>query len=120
MLVHETDWRDLVLTKDYEVEHWDIKSASSAPEIYQHGQYGKIYQDPEQKVGNKEIWWSKDTAKHSGASQGLSPSTYKLFVKTKTKFKWIADIDATGKVIEGKTKSDDGREIPIKQCWKVK
>jgi len=120
--VHETHWKDFILYNDYEIDHWNVKPASvkDAPEVYQSGKFGKIYKDPEQTVGNKEIWWSKDTAKHAGASQGLTPSTYKLFIKTKTEFEWIGDADATGKVIQGKTKSNIGDRIPLKQCWKVK
>jgi hypothetical protein len=120
--IHDHDWKDSVLLKDYEIDHWDVKplSVGAAPEVYAHGKFGKIYQDGVQKVGNKEIWYSKDTAKHSGASQGLSPSTYKLFVKTKIEFEWIADVDATGKVIEGKHKGKTGKDIKTKDCWKVK
>lgn len=120
--IHDHDWKDSVFYKDYEIDHWDVKplSVGAAPEVYAHGKFGKIYQDGVQKVGNKEIWYSKDTAKHSGASQGLSPSTYKLFVLKNKEFERIADVDATGKVIEGKTKSETGRNIPLKQCWKVK
>ena len=74
----ELHWSDNLLLKEYKIEQWDVKPASTklAPEIYQNKSFGKIYMDPVQKVGNKEIWWSKDTAKHSGASQGLEPSTY--------------------------------------------
>ena len=79
-----------------------------------------IFGIAEQTVGNKEIWWSKDIAKHGGASEGLTPSTYKLFIKGKTDFKWIGDADATGKIIEGKNKSEVGKNIKIKDCWKVK
>ena len=120
--VHEQDWKDLILYKDYKIDYWNVKEPSikDAPSVWQHGKFGKLYQDPEQKVGNKEIWWSKDTAKHGGGSEGLTPSTYKLFIKTKTEFEWIADVDATGTVIENKTKSDTGKEIKIKDCWKVK
>jgi hypothetical protein len=120
--VHETHWKDFILYKDYEIDHWNVKPASvkDAPEVYQSGEFGKIYKDPEQTVGNKEIWWSKDTAKHSGASQGLTPSTYKLFVELKGGFKWIGDVDATGKIIENKHKSTVGKDIKIKDCWKVK
>ena len=120
--VHETHWKDFILYNDYEIDHWNVKPASikDAPEVYQSGKFGKIYKDPEQTVGNKEIWWSKDTAKHGGASQGLTPSTYKLFVVKDSAFEWIGDADATGKVIQGKTKSNIGDRIPLKQCWKVK
>ena len=120
--IHENHWKDSILYKDYEIDHWNVKPASvkDAPEVYRHGKFGKIYKDFEQKVENKEIWWSKDTANHSGASEGLTPSTYKLFIKTKTEFEWIGDADATGKVIEGKNKSEIGDRIPLKQCWKVK
>ena len=64
----------MVSYKDYAIDHWNVKPASvkEAPEVYQSGQYGKIYLDPEQKVGNKDIWWSKDTAKHAGASQAMA------------------------------------------------
>ncbi len=119
---HEPRWEDLVSYKDYEIDHWNVKPANvkEAPEVWQHNKYGKIYMDPEQTVGNKDIWWSKDTAHHGGGSEGLTPSTYKLFVKREGQFQWIGDADATGKVIENKHKSNEGRSIPIKQCWKVK
>jgi hypothetical protein len=45
---------------------------------------------------------------------------YKLFVVRKGEFEWIGDADATGKVIEGKHKSETGKDIKIKDCWKVK
>ena len=106
----------------YQIDKWEVKptSVKNAPAVWEHNKYGKIYQDSSQKVDNKEIWWSKDTAKHGGASEGLTPSSYKLFVVNDKIFEWIADVDATGKVIIGKTKGARGREIPIKECWKVK
>ncbi|MFK7973736.1 MAG: hypothetical protein AB8B66_02585 [Rickettsiaceae bacterium] len=101
---------------------WDVKptSVKEAPEVYRCGKFGKIYKDGQQKLGNKEIWYSKDTAGHSGQSEGLLPSAYKLFVKTKNHFKWIADTDANGKIIQGKTKGDKGSKILIKDCGKIK
>ena len=119
---YETKLEDLIFYKDYQIDQWNVKPASvkDAPEVYQCGKFGKIYQDPEQTVGNKEIWWSKDTANHGGASQGLTPSTYKLFVIKDGIFQWIGDADATGKVIKGKHKGEIGEEIKIKDCWKVK
>jgi hypothetical protein len=119
---HITKVQDLILTKDYDIKHWNVKPASvkEAPEVWQHGKFGKIYKDPEQKADSKEIWWSKDTAKHGGGRDGLTPSTYKLYVENNKIFEWIADVDATGKVIEDKNRGDVGRNIPIKQCWKVK
>jgi hypothetical protein len=119
---YETKLEDLIFYKDYQIDHWNVKPASvkDAPEVYRCGKFGKIYQDPEQTVGNKEIWWSKDTANHGGASQGLTPSTYKLFVIKDGIFQWIGDADATGKVIKGKHKGEIGEEIKIKDCWKVK
>ena len=120
--IHETHWKDFILYNDYEIDYWNVKPASvkDAPEVYQSGKFGKIYKDPEQTVGNKEIWWSKDTAKHGGASQGLTPSTYKLFVLKDGVLKWIGDADATGKVIKDKHKGRVGKDIEIKDCWKVK
>jgi hypothetical protein len=114
--IHEPNWKDFILYNDYEIDHWNVKPASvkDAPEVYQSGKFGKIYKDPEQTVGNK------DTANHGGASQGLTPSSYKLFVELKGQFKWIADVDATGKVIKDKHKGEKGRNIEIKDCWKVK
>jgi hypothetical protein len=119
---YEAKLEDLILFKDYQIDHWNVKPASvkDAPEVYRCGKFGKIYQDPEQTVGNKEIWWSKDTANHGGASQELTPSTYKLFVIKDGIFQWIGDADATGKVIKGKHKGEIGEEIKIKDCWKVK
>ena len=111
-----------VLYKDYEIDHWNVKPASvkEAPEVYGNNKFGKIYQDPEQKVGNKEIWWSKDTAKHGGVSEGLTPSTYKLFVKIDNNFQWIGDADEDGKIIKNKHKGNTGKLIPIKELKKVK
>ena len=105
----------------YQLSKWEVKPAknSASPEVYL-GPKGKIYKDPTQKIGNKEIWYSKDNAGHSGQNQGLPPSAYKLFVFKDKAFKWIADVDATGKVIEGKTKGKSGKEIKVKECWKVK
>ena len=120
--IHETHWKDFILYNDYEIDHWNVKPArvKDAPEVYQSGKFGKIYKDPEQTVGNKEIWWSKDTAKHGGASQGLTPSTYKLFVIKDGVFQWIGDADANGNIIKGKHKGEIGEKINIKDCWKVK
>jgi len=44
----------------------------------------------------------------------------KLFIIKDGAFKWIADVDATGKVIENKHKGRTGKDINIKNCWKVK
>ena len=118
----EKHWSDNILKQDYKIDQWEVKPASvkEAPEVYKCGKFGKIYKDPKQKVGNKDIWWSKNTAGHSGQSQGLLPSAYKLFIKTAEHFKWIGDADATGKVIENKNKSEIGKEIKISKCNKVK
>ena len=109
----------LYLPEDFK---WDVKPASNkvAPEIYSHGKFGKIYKDPSQKIGNKEIWWSKDTAGHGGASTGQDPSAYKLFVMKEGDFKWVADVTKDGEIIWNKTKSEVGEKIRIKQCHKIK
>ena len=111
--------RPVNLPEDFK---WDVKPASNkvAPEIYSHGKFGKIYKDPEQKIGNKEIWWSKDTAGHGGASTGQDPSAYKLFIKTKEEFKWLADVTKDGEIIWNKTKGPIGDTIEIKKCHKIK
>jgi hypothetical protein len=56
------------------------------------------------------------TANHSGASEGLPPSFYKLFVKSAANFKWIVDADKDGKVIDTqkKHKGETGQEIDNK------
>ena len=118
---HSLKPEDLIFY-NHDLESWKVKPASvkESEKVYRHQKFGKIYKDSEQMVGNKPIWWSKDTAKHGGASQGLSPSTYKLFVELEKEFRWIDDIDASGKVIKGKHKGDVGMNIPLKECNKVK
>lgn len=66
------------------------------------------------------MWWSKDTAGYGGASEGLPPSAYKLFIKTTKIFQWIADVDENGNIIYGKKKGKIGKALDINDCWKIK
>jgi hypothetical protein len=94
---------------------WTVKEANVADKIVKHDYFGKIYKDPTQKVGNKDIWWSKDI----GGKNAHSGEHYKLFERTKEGMHWIADVDITGKVIL-KHKSNIGRFIPNKELIGVK
>ena len=94
---------------------WNVKEANVADKVVKHDYFGKFYKDPIQKVGNKDIWWSKDIAgKHAHSGEH-----YKLFERTKEGMHWIADVDITGKVIP-KHKSNIGRFIPNKELIGVK
>jgi hypothetical protein len=79
-----------------------VKEAKNADKVGR-SKFGKICKDPDQKIGNKEVWWSKDTANHGGAS-------YKLFEEKADHFSWIGDVDKTGKVVL-KHKSEIGVRI---------
>ena len=91
---------------------WNVKEANVADKIGQHPKFGKICRDPTQKVGNKEVWWSKDTAKHG-------ESSYKLFEEKSDHFSWIGDVDISRKVIL-KHKSDIGKYIFKKEINWIK
>jgi len=94
---------------------WTVKEANVADAIKGHSKFGKIYRDPTQKVGNKEIWWSKDI----GGKNAHSGEHYKLFEQTKNGMQWIADVDLTGKVIL-KHKGKTGYFIPNSELWGIK
>lgn len=90
---------------------WDVKMPGDATKIGRNPRFGNISRDPSKKIGNKEIWWTKDTAGHGG-------SKYKLYVEGKTKFNWIADVDANGKVMDN---NKGGKELKIEKShvsWK--
>lgn len=87
-------------------------SDSYVNEIYLSSK-GKIYKDPTQKIGNKEIWYSKDIDQHGG-------SGYKLFVEKKTHFAWIGDADEFGNIMQNKHKSEKGKKISKKDLMKKK
>ena len=91
---------------------WDVKEPKEATKVGEHGQFGKIYKDPTQMVGTKEVWWTKDRAGHGG-------SKYKLYKEEKREFKWMADLDETGKVLVNKHKGPRGRDIDKSRInWK--
>ena len=73
------------------------------------------YRDPKvvSENGNR-LWWSKDTAKHSGASQGKSPSTWKVFEQTKDGLKHYKDADKYGQFIKDKHKGPVGKLVEWK------
>ncbi len=91
---------------------WNVKDLMVADKIGQHPKFGKICRDPMQKVGNKEVWWSKDTSNHGG-------SNYKLFEETGKSFEWIGDVSSDEKVIL-KHKSDIGKSIMKKDINWIK
>ncbi len=99
---------------------WEVKDAKDADKISRHEKFGKFYRDPEQTIGNKRIWWSKDTAEHGGQwDPNLEGSRYKLFVEYKKELRHIACIDKNGNVIP-KHKSPVGEVIYKKDLIGIK
>lgn len=93
---------------------WVVKEADHADKVGRHKKYGNIYKDPDQKVGNKEVFWSKDI----GGKNAHSGEHYKLFEENGQTFDWIADVDMTGKVIN-KHKGEAGKYLHKKDIiWK--
>jgi hypothetical protein len=84
---------------------WEVKDPKDAAKVGR-GPYGKIYKDPTQKIGNKDIYWSKDRAGHGG-------SRFKLFKKQDGSLKHFADVDELGNVLN-KHKGPTGKNIRIK------
>jgi hypothetical protein len=91
---------------------WNVKKAEDADKISRHEKFGKFYRDPSQKLGNKEIWWTRDTAHHGG-------TRYKLYTIRGKMFEHFADLDENGLQIL-KHKSEIGRSIPVKEFIGVK
>ena len=76
---------------------WEIKDPKEADKVMRHDKHGKFYRDPKQKYGNKEIWWTTDTAKHQGKYQGeFRESHYKLYIKKGKYMVRIADLNKYG------------------------
>ena len=94
------------------LEKWEVKQPSDADKVMRHDRFGKFYRDPEQKLGNKDIWWTKDNAEHGG-------SKYKLFVRNGDKLDWVADVDEFGKVMS-KHKGGKGKVIELKDLIGIK
>ncbi|GAO97420.1 hypothetical protein Cva_00052 [Caedimonas varicaedens] len=92
---------------------WNVKEANVADKVGRHPKFGNMYKDPTQKVGNKEIYWSKDI----GGKNAHAGEHYKLFEKRGQNYEWIADVDKTGKVML-KHKSDVGKIIPDNEIIK--
>jgi hypothetical protein len=93
---------------------WVVKEAKNADKVGRHKKYGNIYKDPNQKAGNKEIFWSKDI----GGKNAHSGEHIKLFEENGQTFDWIADVDMTGKVIP-KHKGAAGQKLFKKDIiWK--
>jgi len=90
---------------DRERFKWEVKDPKDASKIGRDPEFGNIYKDPTQKVGNKEIWWSKERGTY-----GHGGSRYKLFVERSNHFEHIADIDESGWQVL-KHKSDTGMHI---------
>lgn len=108
----DDDWDPRNGKDDRERFEWEVKDPKDSDEVVRHQRFGKFYKDPSQQLGNKDIWWTKDTANHGG-------SRYKLYVKEGRDFKHFADIAEDGKQIL-KHKGDVGDKIPLKQFIKVK
>lgn len=64
--------------KDFQ---WNVKDPKDAEKVFRHvdNRIGKLYKDPEQKLGNKSLWWSKDTAEHGGSISFLSRKEIVLY-----------------------------------------
>lgn len=92
---------------------WTVKEANVIDRVGRHPKFGNMYKDPTQKVGNKEIYWSKDV----GGKNAHAGEHYKLFEKNGKSYEWIADVDKTGKVML-KHKSDVGKIIPDNEIIK--
>ena len=91
---------------------WEVKDPKDADKIFRHEKYGKFYRDPSQKLGNKDIWWTKDNAGHAG-------SRYKLYIMINGKFEHFADIGNDGIQIL-KHKGLESRIISLKDFRGVK
>ncbi len=113
----DNDWKQDVNREEFK---WEIKEQKDADKISRHEKFGKFYRDPHQKLGNKRIWWSKDTAEHGGGyNLNLEGSKYKLFTEYKNELRHIADIDKYGNIIP-KHKSDVGKIILKKDLIGIK
>ena len=77
-----------------------------------HKKFGKFYKDPSQKIGNRNLWYSKDKAGHGG-------SKWKVFREFKKELKHFADTDATGKMLP-KHKGRPGQIIEKKDLIGIK
>jgi len=91
---------------------WDKKNPKDADRISRHEKFGKFYRDPTQKLGNKDIWWTKDNAGHRD-------TVYKLYTVRNGQFRHFADVDKNGVQIL-KHKGNIGKNIPIKEFIGVK
>ena len=91
---------------------WEVKNKQDADKISRHEKFGNFYRDPEQKIGNNRIWWSKDQAQHGG-------SVNKVFKETGRGLEHIADVDEFGNVMS-KHKSPIGKEISWKELIGIK
>ncbi|PFW97864.1 hypothetical protein AWC38_SpisGene25720, partial [Stylophora pistillata] len=70
---------------------WEIKNPKESPKVVR-GPFGKIYKDPTQKLGHKDIYWSKDRAGHGN-------SAFKIFRKHGDELRHFADVDVEGNII---------------------
>jgi hypothetical protein len=94
---------------------WNVKEPNVADKIVRHPKAGNVYRDPTQKIGNKEVWWSKD----KGGKNAHGGEHYKLFERTSEGLQWIGDVDKTGKIMM-KHKSDVGKLLLNKDLIGVK
>jgi len=83
------------------VEFFKNIKDSSAKNARANG-YGNLFKNPK-----TDLWWSKDTAGHSGRH-------YKVFKETSKGLEWTHDADLLGKKIIDKHKSSVGKFIPWK------
>jgi len=94
VLVHNTDGCNL----------WKL-TREGANSTKRHGTHGTFYETVNRN--GDSMWLTVDNSRHG--------SSFKMYEETSRGLQWVADLDATGTIIDGKHKGPIGRFIPWKE-----